>query len=82
MASINDLPGLDPEHHDAPRGSAAAPHRPAGLRATWTPQLTEHEIVILRLLARGRTHVEVAALLKVRPETAGPATRPGTRAGG
>lgn len=40
---------------------------------TWTlhPQLTEHEIAVLRLLARGRPYLQIASLLKVSPETAG-----------
>lgn len=37
----------------------------------WMPELTEHEVVVLRLLARGRTYREIAEVLKVRPEVAG-----------
>lgn len=33
--------------------------------------LTDHELVALRLLARGHTHTQIASLLKIRPETAG-----------
>ncbi|MGW6639839.1 hypothetical protein ACWGIT_20295 [Streptomyces cyaneofuscatus] len=32
---------------------------------------TEHELAALRLLAQGRTQVEIAQLLRIRPETAG-----------
>ena len=38
---------------------------------TWQPELTEHELTALRLLARGHTHTDIARLLNVRPETAG-----------
>ncbi|MCZ1013994.1 hypothetical protein [Streptomyces noursei] len=37
----------------------------------WNPQLTEHETAVLRLLARGHTHAEIAGMLRVRPETLG-----------
>jgi hypothetical protein len=37
----------------------------------WQPQLTDHEIASLRLLARGHTHTQIAAILKVSPKTAG-----------
>ena len=37
----------------------------------WNPQLTEHETAVLRLLARGHTHTEVAKILGVRPDIAG-----------
>lgn len=37
----------------------------------WHPQLTEHELAALRLLARGQHHLEVAKELRVRPKTAG-----------
>ncbi|MFG2142603.1 hypothetical protein ACGFRG_00130 [Streptomyces sp. NPDC048696] len=37
----------------------------------WQPQLTEHETIALRLLARGLHHTEIAMALGVRPETAG-----------
>ncbi|MDX2915699.1 MULTISPECIES: RapZ C-terminal domain-containing protein [Streptomyces] len=37
----------------------------------WHPQLTEHELTALRLLASGQHHLEVAKELKVQPETAG-----------
>ncbi|MEW1760371.1 RNase adapter RapZ [Streptomyces cyaneofuscatus] len=49
------------------------PHlaRPILPAVTWKPQLTEHELTALRLLAHGRHHVEIAQLLKVRPQTAG-----------
>lgn len=38
---------------------------------TRQPELTDHELVALRLLARGHTHTQIAEILKVRPETAG-----------
>ncbi|AEW94627.1 MULTISPECIES: helix-turn-helix transcriptional regulator [Streptomycetaceae] len=38
---------------------------------TWTPPLTDHQLVVLRLLARGHTHTQIAGILGVRPETAG-----------
>ncbi|MFI5753110.1 hypothetical protein ACIBBE_46610 [Streptomyces sp. NPDC051644] len=37
----------------------------------WTPQLTEHEAAVLHLLARGHSYTEIAAALRVRPQTAG-----------
>lgn len=33
--------------------------------------LTDHELAALCLLARGHTHTQIAAILKVKPETAG-----------
>jgi UPF0042 nucleotide-binding protein len=39
--------------------------------ATWKPDLTAHELAALRLLAHGHTHTQIAAILNVRPETAG-----------
>ncbi|MFB7852827.1 hypothetical protein ACFC34_38240 [Streptomyces sp. NPDC056053] len=38
---------------------------------TGHPQLTNHELTALRLLAYGRHHSEIARELGVRPETAG-----------
>jgi UPF0042 nucleotide-binding protein len=38
---------------------------------TWKPDLTDHELAALRLLARGHTHTQIAAILKVRPQTGG-----------
>lgn len=32
---------------------------------------TEHELAALRLLAQGRTQVEIARTLRIRPETVG-----------
>ncbi|WP_307824081.1 helix-turn-helix transcriptional regulator [Streptomyces sp. MBT58] len=32
---------------------------------------TEHELAALRLLAQGRTQVEIARILRIRPETVG-----------
>ncbi|MEU0163250.1 LuxR C-terminal-related transcriptional regulator [Streptomyces sp. NPDC006261] len=32
---------------------------------------TEHELAVLRLLAQGRTQVEIAQALRIRPETVG-----------
>ncbi|MFH9125534.1 hypothetical protein [Streptomyces globisporus] len=33
--------------------------------------ITEHELAALRLLAQGRTQVEIARTLRIRPETVG-----------
>ncbi|MEV6455557.1 MULTISPECIES: hypothetical protein [Streptomyces] len=33
--------------------------------------LTDHELAVLRLFARGRRQVEIAEALRIRPETAG-----------
>lgn len=38
---------------------------------TLTPQLTEHEAAVLRLLAAGHRYTEIASALRVRPEIAG-----------
>lgn len=38
---------------------------------SWTPHLTEHEAAVLRLLARGHTHTEIAEMLRIRPKVAG-----------
>ncbi|GAA5702532.1 LuxR C-terminal-related transcriptional regulator [Streptomyces avermitilis] len=37
----------------------------------WQPQLTDHELASLRLLARGHTHTQIAAILRVSAKTAG-----------
>ncbi|MET7489844.1 LuxR C-terminal-related transcriptional regulator [Streptomyces sp. NPDC005538] len=37
----------------------------------WQPQLTDHELASLRLLARGHTHTQIAVILRVSPKTAG-----------
>jgi DNA-binding CsgD family transcriptional regulator len=44
--------------------------QPQGDRAG-QPELTDHELLALRLLAGGLTHTRIAALLTVKPETAG-----------
>ncbi|MFG2211980.1 LuxR C-terminal-related transcriptional regulator [Streptomyces sp. NPDC048638] len=38
---------------------------------TWQPQLTQHELAALQLLAAGLHHVEIAKRLHVSPTTAG-----------
>ena len=44
--------------------------QPQGDRAG-QPELTGHELLALRLLAGGLTHTRIAALMTVKPETAG-----------
>ncbi|MCM2431070.1 hypothetical protein LNW73_35570 [Streptomyces sp. RKAG337] len=41
------------------------------LHVTWQPELTDHQLLALRLLARGHTHTQIAVILRVKPETAG-----------
>ena len=46
---------------------AVAGHRP--VRATWPAGLTDREVEVLRLLARGRTRKQIAAKLYISPST-------------
>ncbi len=50
---------------------AAAGRRAAAPRFAWPAGLTDREVEVLRLIARGRTNREVARLLVVSPKTVG-----------
>jgi DNA-binding NarL/FixJ family response regulator len=50
---------------------AAAGQRPGPRRGGWPSGLTDREVEVLRLIARGRTNREVAAALTISPKTAG-----------
>ena len=50
---------------------AAAGRRAAAPRAAWPAGLTDREVEVLRLVARGHTNREVARLLVVSPKTVG-----------
>jgi HD-GYP domain-containing protein (c-di-GMP phosphodiesterase class II) len=50
---------------------AAAGRRPAPLPAGWPAELTDREVEVLRLIARGRSNREVAQQLFIAPKTVG-----------
>jgi DNA-binding NarL/FixJ family response regulator len=50
---------------------AAAGRRPAPSRAGWPAELTDREVEVLRLIARGRSNREVAERLVISPKTVG-----------
>ena len=60
---------LDAEAADAV--CSAAGHRVAPARREWPKGLTDREVDVLRLIARGRTNREVAAQLHLSPKTVG-----------
>ena len=47
------------------------PHIDRPILMTCQPVLTDHQLVALRLLAHGHTHTQIAAIMKVKPTTAG-----------
>jgi HD-GYP domain-containing protein (c-di-GMP phosphodiesterase class II) len=50
---------------------AAAGERAAPLRPHWPAELTDREVEVLRLIARGRSNREVAGRLTIAPKTVG-----------
>jgi HD-GYP domain-containing protein (c-di-GMP phosphodiesterase class II)/DNA-binding CsgD family transcriptional regulator len=63
-------PGLDPSAVEAVLAAAGAAS--AGLRSRrWPAGLSDREVEVLRLIARGRSNREVAQLLVVSPKTVG-----------
>lgn len=62
-------PGLDPDAVACVL--AAAGLRDARRPATWPAGLTDREVEVLRLIARGKTNREVAKVLVVSPKTVG-----------
>jgi DNA-binding NarL/FixJ family response regulator len=50
---------------------AAAGERPAPRPAQWPAELTDREVEVLRLIARGRSNREVGELLFISPKTVG-----------
>jgi HD-GYP domain-containing protein (c-di-GMP phosphodiesterase class II) len=60
-------PGLDREAVDAVLGGAGERRR--GARATWPAGLSDREVEVLRLLARGRSEREIAAALFISTST-------------
>jgi HD-GYP domain-containing protein (c-di-GMP phosphodiesterase class II) len=50
---------------------AAVGRRPAPLSARWPADMTDREVEVLRLIARGRSNREVAELLFISPKTVG-----------
>jgi DNA-binding NarL/FixJ family response regulator len=49
---------------------AAAGHRPPRARAAWPAGLSDREVEVLRLIARGASYREVARTLQITPKTA------------
>jgi DNA-binding NarL/FixJ family response regulator len=47
----------------------AAGHQPKPLRSSWPAGLTDREVQVLRLICRGGTKKQVAALLSISPST-------------
>jgi DNA-binding NarL/FixJ family response regulator len=50
---------------------AAAGRRPAPSASGWPAELTDREVEVLRLIARGRSNREVAERLVISPKTVG-----------
>jgi DNA-binding CsgD family transcriptional regulator len=49
----------------------AAGHPPVGTRLTWPAGLSDREVQVLRLVARGHSNREIGRLLWISPKTAG-----------
>jgi DNA-binding NarL/FixJ family response regulator len=49
---------------------AAAGHRPTRKRGTWPASLSDREVEVLRLIARGASYRDVARDLAITPKTA------------
>jgi DNA-binding CsgD family transcriptional regulator len=60
---------LDPEAVRAVLDAAG--HPPARVRPAWPAGLSDREVQVLRLLARGHSNREMARLLRISPKTAG-----------
>jgi DNA-binding NarL/FixJ family response regulator len=58
---------LDPDAVSKVLSAAGHASRPA--RATWPAGLTEREVEVLRMICRGGTKKQVAALLSISPST-------------
>jgi HD-GYP domain-containing protein (c-di-GMP phosphodiesterase class II)/DNA-binding CsgD family transcriptional regulator len=63
--------GLDPSAVDAVLTSLSPAVRPGVQARHWPAGLTDREVEVLALVARGRSNREVAALLVVSPKTVG-----------
>jgi HD-GYP domain-containing protein (c-di-GMP phosphodiesterase class II) len=69
MRTLRSEAGLDPDAVEAML--AAAGQQPAHLPTRWPAGLTDRDVEVLRLIARGRSNREVARTLVLSPKTVG-----------